>query len=155
MTCLYSVVSVLTSVQICFQLRRSYTTSVYLDACSVALEASKKVHSLFLTYSDSNYTACQAHSESSATCGAWKVAGEASMSAYFSISMAVSNASMKTNIRDMITKRWKTNGYKHASGLSSLRLPNFPHSWYCHPTSCNLIVLMQRRGNGSICRRRA
>ena len=49
MTCLYSVVSVLTSVQICFQLRRSYTTSVYLDACSVALEASKKAHSLFLT----------------------------------------------------------------------------------------------------------
>ena len=42
MTCLYSVVSVLTSVQICFQLRRSYTTSVYLDGCSVALEASKK-----------------------------------------------------------------------------------------------------------------
>ena len=52
MTCLYSVVSVLTSVQICFQLRRSYTTSVYLDACSVALEASKKVHSLFLTLRD-------------------------------------------------------------------------------------------------------
>ena len=55
MTCLYSVVSVLTSVQICFQLRRSYTTSVYLDACSVALEASKKVHSLFLT-GDANDT---------------------------------------------------------------------------------------------------
>ena len=50
MTCLYSVVSVLISVQICFQLFLSYTTSVYLDTCSVALEASKKVHSLFLTF---------------------------------------------------------------------------------------------------------
>ena len=59
MTCLYSVVSVLTSVQICFQLRRSYTTSVYLDACSVALEASKKVHSLFLTRKDAFFTYLQ------------------------------------------------------------------------------------------------
>ena len=50
MTCLYSVVSVLISVQICFQLFLSYTTSVYLDTCSVALEASKKVHPLFLTW---------------------------------------------------------------------------------------------------------
>ena len=68
---------------------------------------------------------------------------------------AESNVSLKMNISDMTTKRWRTNGCKRASGSSSPRLPNVPRSWYYHPTSCNSIMLMQRRGNGFACRRRA